>query len=234
MKKRTPTRAQRAIQSVGVLADELRRSIYFLIREEGHPVTREEIARQMGISAKLAAFHLDKMAERGLLAVHYERPPGRTGPGAGRSAKYYRPAKVDIDISLPPRTYDVVGEMLVKAVEASGKPAAKAARQVARGKGLEVASGMKVRPRVVADTGRALAAAAKVLAERGFEPYISDAGELRLRNCPFHDLARAAPELVCGMNEEFITGLLEGMHLDGLKATLAPKPGECCVAIKAG
>ena len=56
---------------------------------------------------------------------------------------------------------------------------------------------------------------------------------MRLRNCPFHPLAERAPDLVCGLNLEFLGGFLEGLGADAVEATLAPAPGECCVEVRA-
>jgi predicted ArsR family transcriptional regulator len=55
-----------------------------------------------------------------------------------------------------------------------------------------------------------------------------------LANCPFHRLAEEQRSLVCGMNVDFLTGLLEGLEPTGhLDARLAPEPGYCCVRITA-
>lgn len=54
---------------------------------------------------------------------------------------------------------------------------------------------------------------------------------LRLRNCPFHPLAAKAPDLVCGMNQAFLSGYLGGLEVNGVQAVLAPEPGECCVRL---
>ena len=51
---------------------------------------RDQAAADLGIARSVAAFHLDKLADLGLLEVEFRRPPGRAGPGAGRPAKLYR------------------------------------------------------------------------------------------------------------------------------------------------
>jgi predicted ArsR family transcriptional regulator len=56
------------------------------------PVGRDAVAARVGVGRTLAAFHLDKLAAAGLLTISFARPPGRTGPGAGRPAKLYRRA----------------------------------------------------------------------------------------------------------------------------------------------
>ena len=71
-----------------------------------------------------------------------------------------------------------------------------------------------------------------VLARHGYEPRSVTRSEIALVNCPFHRLAEEHRTLVCGMNLDFLTGLLEGMEpTDRLSARLAPEPGFCCVRI---
>jgi predicted ArsR family transcriptional regulator len=55
---------------------------------------------------------------------------------------------------------------------------------------------------------------------------------LRLRNCPFHPLAAQAPDLVCGINQAFLAGFLDGMGAATVEAVLAPVVGECCVVLR--
>ncbi|MFN2490456.1 MAG: hypothetical protein ABR529_12105 [Actinomycetota bacterium] len=69
------------------------------------------------------------------------------------------------------------------------------------------------------------------MADNGYEPYRDVAGRVALRNCPFHNLARRAPELVCGINHAFVDGLLRGIDGTGVEAVLEPTPGECCIKI---
>jgi hypothetical protein len=97
---------EHALEAVGTLADDLRRRMYLFIRDRGRPVSRDEAAEAVGISRKLAAFHLDKLIEKGLLKAHYRRLSGRSGPGAGRPSKVYEPAEVQVAVSIPSRSYD--------------------------------------------------------------------------------------------------------------------------------
>src|ERR1041385_854041 len=93
------------VERVATLGEPIRRRVFEAVRRAGRPVSREDVAAETGISRKLAAFHLDKLLERGLLTSHFARPPGRSGPGAGRSAKYYEPSDVQVEVSIPPRRY---------------------------------------------------------------------------------------------------------------------------------
>jgi predicted ArsR family transcriptional regulator len=71
----------------------------------------------------------------------------------------------------------------------------------------------------------------QLLAARGYEPYRHGAA-LRLRNCPFANLASEYPVLVCAMNLCLIEGLLEGIGEPAGRAGMDPAPGRCCVAVR--
>jgi predicted ArsR family transcriptional regulator len=197
-------------------------------------VGRDEAAAAVGISRKLAAFHLDKLIKKRLLVAHYARPPGRSGPGAGRSAKYYEPAEEQIYVSIPPRQYDLVGAILVDAIMSAedGPSPREAATEIAFEKGRSLGAEVRTKSRLRrAGSERALSVAERVLGENGYEPYHDESGAIRLRNCPFHDLSRRSPELVCGLNRALVDGLLRGLGNESVIAELGPLPKECCVRL---
>jgi predicted ArsR family transcriptional regulator len=225
------------LDSAGALADELRRRMYLFIREQRRPVGRDEAAEAVGISRNLAAFHLDKMVERGLLTASYTRLTRRSGPGAGRPAKVYEPSQRDVSVSIPFRSYEVVGDILLDALEPSRRAASptEAVRDAAYGQGVELGKSTRLgRSRQLASKKAQVDVVIQVLSEKGYEPYRDERGNLRLHNCPFHRLAQRSPELVCGLNHAFVDGLLRGLGVKSLAATLAPQPGECCVQIQRG
>src|SRR6476620_10393212 len=124
-----------ALDRLAPLADPDRRSLYAFVVAQPEPVDRDAAAAGVGVGRPLAAFHLDRLAAAGLLEVEYHRRSGRTGPGAGRPAKFYRRARTaEIAISLPARHYDELAEILVAGVERS-RSGASAARDAARERG---------------------------------------------------------------------------------------------------
>jgi predicted ArsR family transcriptional regulator len=225
----------RQLEPISALNDDLRRRIYLFIRRGSRAVSREEVGKELGISAKLAAFHLEKLLERGLLKSHYARPPDRSGPGAGRSAKYYEPSEIEFEVSIPARHYDLLGELLVETVmdQLPGEPAKTTASRVASERGFSVGVETKRELRKGRmGPERALAVAEKVLNDRGYEPYRPSPGEIRLKNCPFHRLARQNPDLVCAMNQSFLDGLMRGLESESVEVALEPSPTECCVTLR--
>jgi predicted ArsR family transcriptional regulator len=222
------------IRPVAALDDALRHRIYLFVRGAGRPVTREDVAGELGISRKLAAFHLDKLLDRGLLRAHYARPPGRSGPGAGRTSKMYEPSVMEVDVSIPERRYDLVGELLVDAIE--GESPAEPARAVATRVAYEKGNAIGGRVRATRELGRpgperTMTAALGVLEDHGFEPF-REGEAVRVRNCPFHALARRAPDLVCEINRSFVEGIVRGLGNTSVEAVIERRPGECCVELE--
>ena len=68
------------------------------------------------------------------------------------------------------------------------------------------------------------------LSRHGYEPVTND-GEIRLRNCPFHLLAQQHRELICGINVELIGALKDNLAYGEFRAVYDPRPGWCCVVI---
>lgn len=224
------------IAPAAALEDELPRRIYLLIRRRRRPASREEVAAEVGISRRLAAFHLERLLAKGLLKANYARPPGRSGPGAGRSAKFYEPSDAEVQISIPGRRYDLAGKLLARALETQspGEPPTEAGCRVAREEGVGVGERVRREKRLrPPGPERALSVAEEVLEDLGFEPYRDEPGVVALRNCPFHSLAEEAPELICEMNRSFIDGILRGLGNASVDAVLACKPGDCCVTLRA-
>jgi predicted ArsR family transcriptional regulator len=226
---------RRDADAIGALEDDLRQRLYLFVRAQGRPVTRDQAASAVGISRNLAAFHLDKLVERGLLTHSYARPPGRGGRGAGRPAKHYEPSDRQIEVTIPERRYDLLGSMLLAALRSRGPDESgdDAARRVAWDAGLRM--GRAERERLgIAPPGaeRAMAVATHLLEESGYEPYRDDDGCVRLRSCPFHALAEQDRDLVCGMNERLVEGIARGLGNDTLRVALDPVPGECCVRLE--
>ncbi|PKV99925.1 putative ArsR family transcriptional regulator [Amycolatopsis echigonensis] len=209
-------RDQDAISGLSSLDDPVRRRLYEYVRSRDEPVARDDAAAAAGISRTLAAYHLDKLAEAGLLATSYARAAGRGGPGAGRPAKRYARAQRELSASVPPRDYGLLAGVLAEAIAADDTGAVQHAMSAAAYQAGRAASDP--------DLHAALRAC-------GYEPSTTADGDVELRNCPFHQLARRHTDLVCGLNLHLIRGLLDGSAPSPARAVLAPRPGRCCVRI---
>jgi predicted ArsR family transcriptional regulator len=200
--------------AVASLTDTSRRALYDYVRRQDHPVAREEAAEATAMSRGLAAFHLDKLVEAGLLSARYEAPADQPR-GRGRAPKVYEPTGDGLTVTVPERRYELIADILAEAADAGAEPAG-----VAHRRGRDLGTALRPTTDVVA-----------ILTDLGFEPG-SEGDVTLLHNCPFHALAARHTALVCGLNHAFITGLVAGLGVSAVDAHLAPRPGACCVQLR--
>jgi predicted ArsR family transcriptional regulator len=220
---------ERQVQALGVLDEPVRRRLFRLVERRGE-LSRDQAARAAGVSRALAAFHLDKLVEAGLLEAGFRRLSGRSGPGAGRPSKLYRRSALELDVTLPQRRYEWAAQVLARALGRASSPATTdALRDAARAHGESIGRDL----RKPASDAPALRAATQALTACGFDPALAPAGQLVLRNCPFASLREGCRDVVCGMNLALIEGVLGGLGVEGVTAALEPQPETCCVALRA-
>ncbi|MFF5289066.1 helix-turn-helix transcriptional regulator [Paractinoplanes globisporus] len=211
------------VAALAALDDPVRRTVFDFVARSTTAVSRDAAADALGLSRRVAAYHLDHLADQGLLAVEYRRPPGRSGPGAGRPAKLYRRVEDEVAVSVPERHYDLVGGLLAAAV----------AESIDTGGQVQ-----EVLHRVAYDvgkaTGKATGSLLAALEEAGYEPRQQDhdSGAVVLGNCPFHRLARQYTALVCGVNLQLLRGVADGAGDSSCLTELDPGPGRCCVRLR--
>jgi predicted ArsR family transcriptional regulator len=218
------------IASLSTLDDPGRAAIFFYVVSSGADVTREQTAEALGITRRAAAFHLDKLAEAGLVAVTFRRLTGRTGPGAGRSSKLYHRSGRRLNVSIPVRNYELMARLLASVVQQpDGQSAAPALKPRARAFGLSIGAAARKQTSPHPSRKRLLEVLVDALTGHGFEPFADRMGTLRLRNCPYHDMAREDADFVCSMNLALMQGVVEGLELADLSPALEPREGMCCV-----
>jgi predicted ArsR family transcriptional regulator len=208
--------AERSRDDIDLLAtfsDETRRALYDFVAAASGPVSRDQASDAVGVSRQTAAYHLDRLAEDGLLTTEFRRLTGRSGPGAGRPAKLYRRSDRTLSVSIPPRRYELAARILLEAVGASGVDQ-ESLSESARRYGFALGEG----------------GLARALTDLGYEPVAED-GETRFRNCPFHALREQDMDTTCHLNLALVEGVVSGSN-SKQKAVLAPEEGYCCVRIR--
>ena len=60
--------------------------------------------------------YLDRLADDGLLDIEFRRLTGRQGPGAGRPSKLYKRSARVVDVTIPPRRYELAARILLDAI----------------------------------------------------------------------------------------------------------------------
>ncbi len=212
------------ITAVAALDEPARRRLYDYVCAQPDPVGRDEASEALGIPRQTAAFHLDKLADAGLLTIEFARRGGRSGPGAGRPSKFYRRSDHPITVQLPERSYELAGQLLAQAVD-DAEATGRSPRESLNARAAELGRS------VGAATDPTDAGILAALARCGYEPRTEDT-DIVLGNCPFHALAQQHTALVCGMNLGLVEGLLDGAQCTSRRARLAPHERYCCVRIE--
>jgi len=205
--------------AVTTLADPSRRALYDYVRRQDHPVGRDEAATATAMSRGLAAFHLDKLVDAGLLTAGYAVPAG-VPRGRGRAPKVYEATGDGLAVTIPERRYELIADILAEAVAGGEEPAAAAAARLSYRRGRDLSAALP--------PGQDMVGA---LTDLGFEPR-RDPAAVTLHNCPFHALAARHTSLVCGLNHAFVSGLVDGLGATDSAPVLAPQPGRCCVELR--
>lgn len=220
---------EESLAELAVLAEPTRRRVYLYVQSAPNAVSRDAAAAAVGIGRPLAAFHLDRLVDAGLLTTEFRRLTGRSGPGAGRTSKLYLASRRELLASVPPRRYDVAADLFAAAIGSSAPTDATLVR-LAVARGLELGAEARKRAGAGAMPKARQVALETVLREAGYAPSRSG-DEIRLLNCPFDALAQRHREVTCGMNLALIEGMLDGAGLASVPARLAFRPGVCCVTI---
>ena len=222
------------VAGVAALDDPIRRDLYLYVSAQSAPVSRDQASDALGIARHTAKFHLDKLAEEGLLDTSFRRLSERRGPGAGRPTKLYARSSRQLSVTLPERHYDLAGQLLATAIEdaaAQGSTLAAALKVAASEWGRNVADQARATAGPRPSPERLFGCTCQALAENGYEPHRSG-GAIVLRNCPFDALAREHTELVCGMNLAILAAATEQLPEISFAARLEPSPDRCCVVLE--
>lgn len=191
------------------LADPTRREIMELVMHAESPLSVREVAEHFGLHANAARMHLDKLVRGGLLRVMRQR-----GAHGGRPANLYGASGEDRELSLPPRRYKLLADVLARGVSGLegiisrvGQEAFACGREEAisgssplaylpQGAGLE-----EVAQAWVEEIGRRGHAAA-------LETAHADRVEVTFITCPFGEFSRSYPGLVCEIHRRLEEGTL--------------------------
>jgi predicted ArsR family transcriptional regulator len=228
------------VAGVAALADPIRQELYLYVSAQPTPISRDQASDALGIARHTAKFHLDKLAEEGLLDISFKRLSERRGPGAGRPTKLYARSGRQLSVILPERRYGLAGHLLATAVDnaatqvdnaaTQGRAVTDALKAAAAGWGRSVADQARAAAGPRPSPERLRACTCQALTENGYEAQCTD-GTIVLRNCPFDALAREHTELVCGMNLAIMAAVTEQLREMELDAQLEPAPGRCCVVL---
>ena len=201
------------------------------LRHADTPLGVADIARQLGIHPNTARFHLDALVAGGA-AVRALEPP--SGPGRPRAMYRMRPGMDRGGI----RSYRLLAQILLSNLSAAGTEAEETATQAGRAWG-----GFLIgrAPPFQHLTGEAaVTRLTGLLDEVGFEPEPEPRPDgavpavIRLRHCPFLELAEGYDQLVCRIHLGLMQGALAELDAPVTAARLEPfaEPGACLIRLE--
>lgn len=194
------------------LASTSRRRVLEILRASPEPLSATAIAVQMGLHVTTARFHLDQLATAGLA---YRRAGAEQR--RGRPRMLYGPAGAARDDDVRGQLIQVLATALAREEDATAD-SIRAGRQWAGT--FAPADPVDPMPDLV-----------EILERLGFGPE-PDSTVIQLRSCPFRDVARKHPEVICAVHRGLIEQFLDGTRM---QAQLNPfvEPTLCVVALEA-
>ncbi|MBF6351854.1 MULTISPECIES: helix-turn-helix transcriptional regulator [Nocardia] len=203
----TPTRASAATPSrsragTAGAGGGRRGDVLAILRGSRDALSIVDIATRLQLHPNTVRFHLEALVEAGQ-AERTEHP--RTGPG--RPPQMFR-AHRGMDPA-GPRNYRLLAEVLATQLAADPDPPARAS-EAGRRWGRALAREMNAAAPTVQ---QAVGALIRVLGDAGFDPEpdtVEGQPQIRLRHCPFLDLAETRASVVCPVHLGLMQGVLEG------------------------
>jgi predicted ArsR family transcriptional regulator len=228
-----------------VLSGVSRVAVLEVLRSSDGPMDVPAIAELVGLHGNTVRSHLDQLVEVGLVESEVQV---RTTPG--RPRLLFR--AVTTPAARTEDSYKLLAEILANGIHdrepEPGSVAAEAGRRW--GHEIELRGGATTGP---VDSVRAVDRVVALLGDVGFAPTIGEArgpasGETRgpasseardtstvieLHACPFYDVARERPDVVCAVHLGLIQGALDQMQAPPVALRLEPfvRPDLCLVHI---
>jgi predicted ArsR family transcriptional regulator len=191
-------------------------------RREG--MSAAELAELLELHTTTVRFHLDQLVTAGLLETAFVKTDG-----AGRPRKKYFVAPGRLEPSGHAGPYQVLAELLTCALDPADQvglsPEEAGIRWARRHAGERDAD---LPPATTPGTwlGK-VGAVVDVLGVWGYTPQLSTVGdghtvEITLHDCPFLELARTHPAVVCGVHRGLLRGALGSVGETGTDVSLQP------------
>jgi predicted ArsR family transcriptional regulator len=206
-----------------------RADVLDMLRAAGGLLGVREVAQRMGLHQNTARFHLEALTEAGLAVRETEdrETPGR--PRIGYRAVADGPAGR--------RRYRLLAEMLTSLIAGTMPEPGRAAEQAGREWGAYLTEQPPPYRRLTAE--EAVARLAVIMEELGFSPQ-AEAGDdgtyqLRLRQCPFREVAQHHQDVICSLHLGLMRGALSRMRAPLSAQRLDPfvEPSLCVARLTA-
>ena len=207
---------------------ERRASVLDLLRAAGSPLGVREVAGRTGLHPNTARFHLDGLVRAGLATRASQVRASQVRAAPGRPSVVYE--ALEGGEAAGQRHYRLLAEMLTSLIAGMlpdpGEAAAEAGREWGRYLTEQPA------PYQLMGAREAIGRLAATLEEIGFAPEAVADGtgyQLRLRQCPFREVAEGHQDVVCQLHLGLMQGALDQMRAPVTADRLQPfaEPSLC-------
>ncbi|MBC2868356.1 helix-turn-helix transcriptional regulator [Streptomyces mexicanus] len=203
-----------------------RREVLEVLRAAVGPLGVAETAARIGVHPNTVRFHLDALVADGLVERRTAEP---SGPGRPRTVYAPRPG-MDRGGT---RGYRLLAQVLLGGLAAQGSEARTAATEAGRAFGHHLIDPPPPGHRPTA--GESAARLVALLGDLGFDPAPEAPGgsgpprRIRLRHCPFLELAEEHGDLVCSVHLGLMRGALAALDAPLTATGLEPfaRPDSC-------
>ena len=230
----TSASAERTYEApgVGLLGSPVRRQVVdelAALAPDARPVglTAAELGERLGLHTTTIRFHVDQLVAAGILGAHFVR-----SGGVGRPSKKYvlREERLG-DTALGAagsRPFEVLAGLLASTL-ADDESERLTPEQAGEAWALRRAEQARLEE-VPRDRDAKVGEVIDLLGEWGYTPDpqpLEDgtAVDVHLRACPFIDLARTHPDVVCGVHRGLLRGALTAVGEPGTRVSLEPFVG---------
>lgn len=204
-----------------------REQVLDALRQAGAPLSVTDVAERMGIHPNTARFHLDALAADGRVE---QTAIKSTGPGRPRAVYSFRPGMDRTGT----RSYRLLAQILLSRLAAAGEDAGASATEAGRAWGRFLVEQPGPFQDLTAEQtiGRLTA----LLSDLDFSPEAADATPdvIRLRHCPFLELAEEYGGLVCSIHLGLMQGAMAELRSPAKVTGLEPfaEPDACLARLE--
>jgi len=183
--------------------------------------TAAQLAQELGLHVTTVRFHLDQLELAGLVLSHFT-----TAFGVGRPRKVYALAPKANQPDQSASHLKLLAGLLSASFSSDLTPEQAGARWMREHVTLDRTSPANTPGAWLTKLGRLV----DVLRRWGYTPNLTTTNggrscRIDLVDCPFLDLARANPEVVCGIHRGLLAGALDQMGEDRVEVSLQPFVG---------
>jgi predicted ArsR family transcriptional regulator len=216
---------QERARTHGALALPARVVILEHLRASPQGLEARALASATGQHVTTVRFHLDVLIEAGLVTAGRQESHGR-----GRPRTLYVAAFEDG--GAPDGSYQELADLLAAHFDTTpARRRRRAERAGADWAAQRLGPVSETTPSPASSSAEARRRITGMFAEMGFDPEPAPGGRMLLHDCPFRDIARAHPDVVCAAHQGLLTGLLARLDPSRPAPVLKPfvRPGTCLI-----